>query len=146
MFGAGLSLAEPFKVTGGWSVEITFPNGETRALRFEARDSGVGAFLLMDPRSRVWGSGGPSEAKWTQSGDGAVTFSGPVEFLIGNIGRDAGTMVLKGKFGAAGAITGEAKFFPVPQDVNAPEAKPSKSGTFKATRVIDDRSSKSSAS
>ncbi len=62
-------------------------------------------------------------------------FSGPVEFPLGNVGRDAGTLVLKGKFGTDGAITGEAIFFPVDQDPKDPKARPSKSGSFKAIRV-----------
>ena len=144
-FGVALCMAQSSKVNGRWSVEVAFGNGETRALRFEARDSGEGSFLLMDPRSRSWGQAAPSEAKWTQSADGAVMFSGPVEFLIGNIGRDAGTLVLKGKLGTGAAITGEAKFFPLPQDPNDPAAQPSKSGSFNATRLADEESSKSSA-
>lgn len=144
-FGAGLCLAQSSKVNGLWNVEVTFGNGEARTLRFEAGESGKGSFRLMDPRSHSWGQSGPSEAKWTQSADGAVTFSGRVEFLIGNIGRDAGTLVLKGKLGTGAAITGEAKFFPLPQEPNDAAAQPSKSGTFNATRLTDEKSPKSSA-
>ncbi len=143
IFGAGLCLAQSSKVNGLWKVEVTFGNGEARTFRFEAGESGKGSLRLMDPRSQSWGQAGPAEAKWTQSADGAVNFSGPVEFLIGNIGRDAGTLVLKGKLGTGAAITGEAKFFPLPQDPNDPAAQASKSGTFNATRVTDEKSAKS---
>ena len=145
IFGAGLCRAQSSKVNGLWNVEVTFGNGEARTFRFEAGESGKGSFRLMDPRSHSWGQAGPSDAKWTQSADGAVVFSGPVEFLIGNIGRDAGTLVLKSKLGTGVAITGEAKFFPLPQDPNDPAAQPSKSGSFNATRLTDAESSKSSA-
>jgi hypothetical protein len=141
VLGAGSSQAQSAKVIGSWSMEVTFGNGEGRSFRFEARESGKGSILLVDPRSKVWGPARPSEAKWTQSDDGSVMFSGPVEFLLGNVGRDPGTLVLKGKFGIEGMITGAAMFFPLDQDPKDSKARPSKSGTFKATRVaVDDRS------
>jgi hypothetical protein len=114
---------------GSWKVGITFTNGESRSLRFDARDSGKGSLLLLDPRSTVWGSAKPSEAKWTQGDGNSVTFSGAVEFLIGNVGRDAGTLVFKGKFETESLITGEVEFSPLVGD------GPSKSGTFKAIRA-----------
>ena len=81
------------------------------------------------------GLAGPSEAKWIQGDEGSVTFSGPVEFPLGNVGRDAGTLVLKGKFGTEGSITGGATFFRLDQDPKDPKARPSKSGSFKAIRA-----------
>ncbi len=135
IFGVGSFQAESPNVMGSWKVEITFGNGESRSFRFEAGESGKGSFLLLDPRLKSWGPAKPSEAKWTQSHEGSVTFSGPVEFPLGNVGRDAGTLVLIGKLGAEDAITGEAKFFPLDQDPKDPKASPSKSGTFKATRA-----------
>ena len=135
LFGVGLSQVQSSNVIGSWKLEITFSNGESRSLRFEARESGKGSFLLLDPRLKFWGPAKPSEAKWTQDDEGSVVFSGPVEFPLGNVGRDAGTLVVKGKFGTEGSITGEAQFFPLDQDPKDPKAKPSKSGTFKAIRV-----------
>jgi hypothetical protein len=135
MIGAAFSATESPNVVGRWKVEITFAEGESRSLRFEARESGQGSFLLLDPKSNYWGPARPSDAKWTQGGEGSVMFSGPVEFPLGNVGRDAGTLVLKGKFGTGDSISGEAMFFRSDQDPSAPESKPSKSGSFKATRV-----------
>jgi hypothetical protein len=135
ILGVGLSQAQSSNIVGSWKVEITFGKVENRSFRFEARESGKGSFLLLDPRSKVWGSAGPSEAKWTHGDEGSVMFSGTVEFLLGNVGRDAGVLVLEGKFGTDGTITGEAKFFPLDQDPIDPKAKPSKSGSFKAIRV-----------
>jgi hypothetical protein len=51
-----------------------------------------------------------------------------VEFLIGNVGRDAGTLTLKGKFTSPESIAGEVDFSPLVGD------GPSKQGTFKAVR------------
>jgi hypothetical protein len=135
LFGLGLSQVESSNVIGNWKVEITFGNGESRSFRFEARESGKGSFLLLDPRSKVGGTAGSSEAEWTQGEEGAVMFSGAVEFPLGNVGRDAGTLVVKGKLGTDGSIRGEAMFFPLDQDPKDPKAKPSKSGSFRAFRL-----------
>jgi hypothetical protein len=135
ILGMGLSQGQSVNVVGSWRVEITFGNGESRSFRFEARESGKGSFLLLDPRSTFSGPAGLSEAKWTQGDEGSVMFSGTVEFPLGNVGRDAGTLVLKGKFGKEGTITGAATFFPLDQDPKDPKARPSKSGSFKAIRV-----------
>lgn len=126
---AALTQAQSPNMIGRWKVEITFPNGDNRSLRFEAQGAGKGSFLLVDPRSKVWGPAGPSEAKWTQGDGNSVTFSGAVEFPIGNVGRDAGTLVCKGKFETESSIAGEVEFSPLVGD------RPSKSGTFKATRA-----------
>ncbi len=135
LLGAGLSQAQSSKVIGIWSVEVTFGNGQSRSLRFEARESGKGSFSMTGPRPVLTVPAGPSVAGWTQSDQGAVIFSGPVQFPLGNVGLERGTLVLKGTIGAEGAITGEALFFAVDQDWKDLKAKPSKSGSFKATRA-----------
>lgn len=132
MIGAGFSEAQSGNVTGSWKVEIAFQDGESRSFRVEAQEAGTGSFLLLDPRLKYWGPAKPSEAKWTQSDDSSVTFSGPVEFPLGNVGRDAGTLVLKGKF-KGDSISGEAMFFRPDQD--PADSKPTKNGSFKATRA-----------
>jgi hypothetical protein len=121
--------AQSPNVIGRWNVEITFANDNHRSLRFDAQGAGKGTLLLLDPRSNFWESAKASEAKWTQGDGNSVTFSGAVEFPIGNVGRDAGTLVCKGKFETANLITGEVEFSPLVGD------GPSKSGTFKATRA-----------
>jgi hypothetical protein len=129
ILGVGLSQAQSPNMIGTWKVDITFTNGESRSLRFDAQGAGKGTFLLLDPKLNVWGPAKPSEAKWTQSEGNSVTFSGAVEFLIGNVGRDAGTLVFKGKFETSDLITGEVEFSPLVGD------QPSKHGTFKAVRA-----------
>ena len=126
---AALSHAQSPNMIGSWKVDITFTNGESRSLRFDAQGAGKGSFLLLDPRLKVWGPANPAEAKWTQGGGNSVTFSGAVEFPLGNVGRDAGTLEFKGKFETPSLITGEVEFSPLVGD------RPSKHGTFKATRV-----------
>ena len=132
VIGAGAVQAEPAKLTGTWTVKVTFDSGNIRLLRFEAQESGKGSFLLLDPSLKVWGPAKPSEAKWSQGEDGLITFSGPVEFPLGNVGRDAGTLTLTGKREADGTLTGKAVLSPVEQDRQ--EGKASKAGRFEATR------------
>jgi len=111
---------------GRWNVEINFADGNKRSLRFDAQDNGKGTLLVLDPRLKVWGPGKPSEAKWTPGDQNSVTFTGPVEFMLGNVGRDAGTLMFKGKFESADLITGEVEFAPLVGD------RPSKHGTLNA--------------
>jgi hypothetical protein len=127
-FSFVLAQAESPNVTGSWNVEITFAE-QHRFLRFDAQSDGKGTLTVTDPQSKVWAGTKPSEAKWTPAEGNAVTFSGPVEFLIGNVGRDAGTLTCKGKLETADLIIGEVDFSPLVGD------GPSKHGTFKAVRA-----------
>ncbi len=135
LLGVHFSHAQSSDVIGGWKVDITFGNGEARSFHFEARSSGKGFFVLLNPMSKAWGPARPSDAEWTQGEKGSVTFSGPVEFPLGNIGRNPGRLILKGKFGTEGAIMGAALFFSLDQDPKDSKAGPSKSGSFKAIRA-----------
>ena len=85
--GAPAQAQSP-NMIGRWNVEINFADGNKRSLRFDAQDGGKGTFLLLDPTLKVWGPAKPSEAKWTPGDQNSVTFSGAVEFPIGNVGRD----------------------------------------------------------
>jgi hypothetical protein len=127
--GVALTQAQSPNPMGKWKVEVTFPNGDNRSLLFEAQGAGKGSLRLLDPRSNFWEAAKPSEAKWTLDDGSSVTFSGAVEFPIGNVGRDPGTLVFKGKFETESLITGYVEFSPLVGD------RPSKSGTFKAIRA-----------
>jgi len=129
MLMTAITQAESPNLIGRWNVEITFANAEHRLLRFDARSDGKGTLAMADPHSAAWGAAQPSDATWTRSDDNSVTFSGAVEFLLGNVGRDAGTMVFKGKFEKADLITGEVEFAPSVGE------RPSKHGSFKAVRA-----------
>jgi hypothetical protein len=124
-----LTHAQSPNVIGKWKVEITFANVKQYSLQFDAQGAGKGSLLLLSPGPSMADSAKPAEAKWSQSDQNSVTFSGPVEFPIGNVGRDAGTLVFKGKFETESLITGQVEFSPLVGD------GPSKSGTFKATRA-----------
>ncbi len=126
---ASLAQAQSPNMVGTWNVEIMFGNADRRSLRFDAQGAGKGSLLLLDPRLKVWGPGKPSEAKWTREDQNTVTFTGPVEFMLGNVGRDAGTLMFKGKFETESLITGEVEFSPLVGE------RPSKHGTFKAVRA-----------
>jgi hypothetical protein len=114
---------------GQWNVEIAFADGKRHSLRFDAQGDGKGTLLLLDPISKVWGAGTPSEAKWSLGKGNSVIFSGPVEFLIGNVGRDAGTLECRGKFETPDLITGDVEFSPLAGQ------RAFKHGTFKAVRA-----------
>ena len=125
---SALAQAQTHNMIGAWNVEITFANERHHSLRFEAQGDGKGSLQLTDPAAKVWTGAKPSEAKWSRGEGNSVTFSGPVEFLLGNVGRDAGTLMCKGKFETADLISGEVEFSPSVGE------RPSKHGTFKAVR------------
>jgi hypothetical protein len=127
-FSFVLAEAESPNVIGKWNVDISFANQEHRSVRFDAQGDQRGTLVAGDPQSKVWGPAKPSEAKWTRGEGNSVTFSGPVEFMLGNVGRDAGTLTFKGKFETPDSITGEVEFSPLVGE------RPSKHGTFKAVR------------
>ena len=126
---SALAQAQTPNMIGTWNVEISFANEQHHSLRFEAQGDGKGSLQLTDPAAKVWTGAKPSEAKWTRGEGDSVTFSGPVEFLLGNVGRDAGTLTCKGKFETADLISGEVDFSPLVGE------RPSKHGTFKAVRA-----------
>jgi len=121
--------AESPNMIGRWNVEITFANQEHRSVQFDAQGDEKGTLVAADPGSKVWGPAKPSQAKWSRGEANSVTFSGPVEFMLGNVGRDAGVLTCKGKFESSDLITGEVEFSPLVGD------GPSKHGTFKAVRA-----------
>jgi len=126
---SAMAQAQSPNLIGRWNIEITFANGMRHSLRFDAQGEGKGTFLVLDPTLKVWGPAAPSPAKWTQGEGNSVTFSGPVEFPTGNVGRDPGTLVFKGKFETASLITRQVEFSALVGDA------PSKIGTFEAIRA-----------
>jgi hypothetical protein len=131
MCSTALAQGQSSNMIGRWNVEINFADGNKRSLRFDAQADGKGTFLLLDPMLSRWGTAKPSEAKWTPADQNSVTFSGSVEFPLGNVGRDPGTLMFKGKFETPDSISGEVEFAPLVGE------RPSKHGTFKAVRSKD---------
>jgi hypothetical protein len=126
---SALAQAEAPNMTGTWNVEITFADARHHSVRFEAQDGGKGSLQLTDPAAKVWIGAKSSEAKWSRGEGDSVTFSGPVEFMLGNVGRDAGTLTCKGKFETSDLVSGEVEFSPSVGE------RPSRHGTFKAVRA-----------
>jgi hypothetical protein len=120
---------------GQWKIDITFEDQSKRSLSFDAENSGKGS-LLLEARSNWDEPAKPSQAKWTAGREKRVTISGPVEFPIGNVGRETGVLVFKGSFKSESKITGDFAFFSMDQDPMDPKATPSKTGKFEATRVL----------
>src|SRR4030095_7676127 len=84
-------------LVGLWEINNTFENQSQRLLRFYADDSGRGTWLL-EARSNGDQPAKPSQAKWTVGREKRVTILGPVEFPIGNVGRETGVLVFRGSF------------------------------------------------
>ena len=121
-------------LVGRWKIDITFENQSERSLRFDAEDSGTGS-LLLEARSNWDEPAKPSQAKWTVGAEKRVTILAPVEFPIGNVGRETGVLAFKGVFKSENKITGDIALYPMDQDPMDPKATPTKTGKFEATRV-----------
>jgi hypothetical protein len=125
---------ESSDLVGRWKIDITFDNQSKRSLTFDAEDSGKGS-LLMEQQSSWDEPAKPSQAKWSAGAEKRITFSAPVEFPIGNVGREQGVLVFRGSFKSESLITGDIAFYPVGQDPMDPKSTPSRTGQFEATRV-----------
>jgi uncharacterized protein (TIGR03437 family) len=134
-FRASCNQTQTFNLVGRWKVEFKFAGDENHAIRFDAQAEGKGAFLLLDTVSSLIPPAEPTKAQWEQAASDQATFSGAIEFPIGNVGRDAGTLVFKGRFESANSISGKVSFFRVEQDPNAPGTVPAKTGDFTAKRA-----------
>jgi uncharacterized protein (TIGR03437 family) len=122
-------------LVGHWKVEFKFSNTEEHALRFDVRAEGKGAFLLLDVVSSLNPPAEPTKAQWERAASDQVTFSGEIVFPIGNVGRDAGTLVFSGRVESASSISGKVAFFRVGQDPKDLRTIPSKTGDFSAKRI-----------
>lgn len=127
--------AQQSKLVGRWKIDITFANSDHHVLRLEAEGAGKGSLLLQDSQSNLVEPAQPTKVTWRQSGERQVTFSGPVEFPIGNVGRDQGTLIFRGNLKGDDYLSGDVAFFSMDQDPENPKSIPSRTGRFKATRV-----------
>jgi len=80
----------------------------------------------------------PTAGHWELGDGNTVSLSCKVDFPVGNFGREQGTMVFKGTFESADVLTGDLAFYPMDQNPKDPKAAPSRTGTFRATRVSAD--------
>jgi hypothetical protein len=132
---ASCAQTQSYNLAGRWPVEFKFSGDKEHTLRFDAQSDGKGEFLLLDAVSSLLPPAEPTKAQWEQATPDQATFSGDVEFPIGNVGRDAGTLVFKGKFDSAGSISGKVSFFRAGQDLKNPATIPAKTGDFSAKRA-----------
>ncbi len=132
---ASCAQTQSFNLAGRWKVEFKFSSDKEHTLRFDAESDGKGAFLLLDPVSNLIPPAAPTKAQWEQAAPDQATFSGDIEFPIGNVGRDAGTLVFKGNFDSASSISGKVSFFRAGQDLKNPATIPAKTGEFTAKRA-----------
>ena len=124
-------------LVGRWKVDITFENESTRSMSLDAEDSGKGSLMLEGARSNWDEPAKPSQAKLTVGDNKRVTILAPVEFPIGNVGRETGVLAFKGVFKSESKITGDIALYPMDQDPMDPKATPTKTGKFEATMVRD---------
>jgi len=122
------------RLPGVWDIEFTL-DGHPHRLRFRAEAGGTGSFLLRDPRSDLVEAAEPSPASWRATASAQAAFRGRVEFPIGNVGREEGTLVFRGTFTAETRLAGEVAFFASNVDPDEPAASPAKKGPFTAARV-----------
>jgi hypothetical protein len=122
-------------LVGRWKIDITFENESKRSLNFDADDTGRGSLSMEEARDNWSEPSKPSQVKWMMGADKRVMFSAPVDFPIGNVGRETGILVFKGVFKSDTKITGELALYPVDQDPMDAKSIPIKTGTFEATRV-----------
>src|SRR5262245_7094443 len=132
---ASCAQTQSFNLAGRWKVEFKFSGDEEHTLRFDAQSDGKGAFLLLDTVSSLIPPAEPTEAQWEQPAPDQATFSGAIEFPIGNVGRNPGTLVFKGKFDSANSISGKVSFFREGQNLKNPATIPAKTGDFTAKRA-----------
>ena len=123
------------RLAGRWRVEFKLSGAEDHVLQFDANAQGRGTFLLLDSASSLNAPAEPTKAEWAVPRPHQVTFSGAIEFPIGNVGRDPGTLVFKGAFDSGESISGRVEFYRVGQDAKDPGIAPAKAGDFTARRV-----------
>jgi hypothetical protein len=123
-------------MVGRWKVEFIFLGTESHELEFDAKASGEGTFLILDARSNLLPPAEPTKASWKRLNSNQVTFSGEIEFPIGNVGRNPGILVFKGRLESQTSISGGVVFFAQGQNPSDPKAVPAKTGKFTAQRVV----------
>ena len=115
--------------TGRWQIDLSLNDGRQHSIRFDANADGTGTYLLLDSVSSLNPSPQPQKASW-QPLDNGLKVTGHMEFPIGNVGIDVGTLTLTGTFSDSNTLTGGASF--------ANDATQTiKSGTFVAHRITD---------
>ena len=122
------------KLNGRWRVKFKMAGLEKNVI-FEAKENGAGAFNLLDTGVDDKPVAEPVPGAWSQLTNDRVSFSGEAELPLGTCCREIGTMMFKGRFTSANAISGTVIFVTsVDQEESAFKFR-SEVGTFTATRL-----------
>ena len=130
------AYAQEPSLGGLWEIEFTLRSQPYR-VQFSAENSGEGSFLVLDSRSSLR----PAKAKWRLAGQSSAIYlfilSGTIEFPIGNVGLETGTI----DFSASSDLTtpilslsGWGQYHP-PRDPNDTRGNEDPTFTFTAKRV-----------
>ena len=122
------------KLNGPWRVKFKMAGLEKNVI-FEAKENGAGAFKLLDTGPDDKAVAEPVPGVWSQLTNDRISFSGETELPIGTCCREIGTMMFKGRFTSANAISGIMIFVTsVDQEESAFKFR-SEVGTFEATKL-----------
>ena len=122
------------KLQGRWRVTFKMAGLEKNVI-FEGTANGSGSFKLLDTGPDDKPVAQPVPAVWSQLTNDRISFSGEAELPIGTCCREVGTMIFKGKFNSADAISGTLIFVTsVDQEESAFKFR-SEVGTFTANRM-----------
>ena len=128
-----LVQAPAAKLNGRWKVKFKMSGLEKNVI-FEAKENGAGGFKLLDTGVDDKPVAEPVPGVWSQLTNDRVSFSGETELPLGTCCREIGTMMFKGRFTSANAISGTVIFVTsVDQEESAFKFR-SEVGTFTATR------------
>ena len=124
------------KLRGRWRVTFKMDGLEKNVI-FEAKDDGSGSFKLLDTAVDDKPVAQTVPGVWSQLTNDRISFSGEAELPIGTCCREMGTMIFKGKFRSANAISGTLIFVTsVDQEESAFKFR-SEVGTFIANRALN---------
>ena len=129
-----LVQAPAAKLNGRWKVKFKMSGLEKNVI-FEAKENGAGVFKLLDTGVDDKPVAEPVPGVWSQLTNDRVSFSGETELPLGTCCREIGTMMFKGRFTSANAISGTVIFVTsVDQEESAFKFR-SEVGTFEATKL-----------
>jgi hypothetical protein len=122
------------KLNGRWKVKFKMSGLEKNVI-FEAKENGAGTFKLLDTGVDDKPVAEVVPGVWSQLTNDRISFSGETELPIGTCCREIGTMMFKGRFTSANAISGTVIFVTsVDQEESAFRFR-SEVGTFEAFRL-----------
>lgn len=128
-FSAPAASSQESTLAGRWQIDIVFPNAREHRIQFDALGSGTGTFLLLDEVSNLNPPPTFKKAEWKAETAAQFTLAGDVEFPIGNVGIDAGTLHFDGAMNTADSIGGTVTF------TGKATSQITKSGSFTGKRL-----------